>query len=106
MVQAPPPLSVVMPVHNAEPYLAASIGSILEQSYGDFEFVCLEDASTDRSRVILRQWEAQDPRIRVSCSDQPLGPTAASNRVTALARAPLIARMDADYVSLAEHLGR
>ena len=89
-----------MPVRNAEPYLDASLGSILDQTFGDFEVICLDDSSTDRSLEVLHTWARKDSRIQVHVGPRPLGPTAVSNRVMSLARAPLIARMDADDVSL------
>lgn len=100
---AAPPLSVVMPVHNAVPYLAQSIHSILAQTLSDFEFVILDDASTDDSRAIIRSWAGQDRRIRLVETDTQLGPAASADRVVREARAPLCARMDADDVS---HPGR
>jgi len=101
-----PPLSVVMPVRNAEPYLTDSITSILNQTVSDFEFVILDDASTDRSRAIIRDWANRDPRIRPVFSDRPLGPAGSADRVVREARAPLCARMDADDLSDPERLSR
>ena len=60
-----PRLSVVMPVHNAMPYLDAAVQSILGQTFADFEFVILDDASTDGSTERLRHWARQDARIRL-----------------------------------------
>lgn len=94
-----PPLSVVMPVHNALPHLDQAIESILGQTFGDFEFVILDDASTDNSRRRLLAWESRDSRIRLLTVDQNLGPVGSSNMVARAARAPLVARMDADDIS-------
>jgi len=101
-----PTLSVVMPVHNALPWLDESVASILEQDDSDFEFVILDDGSTDGSREVLRQWAVRDPRIRLLESDVRLGPVESSNRVVAQARAPLVARMDADDVARPDRLRR
>jgi glycosyltransferase involved in cell wall biosynthesis len=101
-----PSLSVVMPVHNALPFLAESIKSILTQTLSDFEFVILDDASTDGSREILRQWSLRDKRIRLHESKDQLGLAASSNAVVAQARAPLIARMDADDIAHPDRLLR
>lgn len=98
------PLSVVMPVHNALPHLDEAVRSILEQSLADFEFVIFDDGSTDGSAERLRHWAARDSRIRLVRSEKNLGPVASSNRVVDLARAPLIARMDADDVSHPDRL--
>src|SRR6476660_134203 len=91
-----PLISVVMPVYNAVPFLDDSISSILEQSFRDFEFVILDDLSTDGSLARLREWAARDERIRVHESDKRLGLSGSSNAVVAQARAAVVARMDAD----------
>jgi glycosyltransferase involved in cell wall biosynthesis len=101
-----PPLSVVMPVHDAEPFLDDSIGSILRQTWSDFELVLLDDASTDATRERLHAWAARDPRIRVFESRRRLGLVGSSNAVVSLARAPTLARMDADDISHPERLER
>lgn len=59
-----PRVSFVMPAHNALPFLDESIGSILNQTFEDFEFVILDDASTDGSTAALRAWAQRDARIR------------------------------------------
>jgi glycosyltransferase involved in cell wall biosynthesis len=101
-----PLISVVMPVHNALPYLDESIGSILNQTFKDFEFVILDDASTDGSGAHLREWAGRDKRIRLYETPRQLGPSGSSNFVVGKASAEVIARMDADDVSHAERLGR
>lgn len=103
-MMAAPPLSVVMPVHNAAPYLADSIPSILSQTLADFEFVILDDASTDGSRAIARDWAGRDRRIRLVESETRLGMVRSADRVVREARAPVCARMDADDVSHPERL--
>ena len=101
-----PPISVVMPVHNARPFLDESIGSILNQTLSDFEFVILDDASTDGSGDTLREWAGKDARIRVYQSPKCLGLSGSSNFIVAKSRAKLIARMDADDISCPERLQR
>ena len=98
-----PPISVVMPVHNALPWLDESVTSILAQSFSDFEFVILDDGSTDGSGERLRFWAERDPRIRLVPGAERLGAAGSSNAVVAEARAPLVARMDADDIA---HLDR
>jgi len=100
------PLSVVMPVHNAESFLNHSIESILNQTFTDFEFIILDDASTDASRSVMREWELRDKRIRILTSDQQLGLAGSSNRVVAASNGALVARMDADDVSDPDRLQR
>ena len=103
-----PKVSVVMPVHNALPYLDAAVESILGQTFADFEFVILDDASTDGSTERLRIWASRDRRIRLLEEQRNLGPAGSSERVARAAVAPIVARMDADDISyptrLAEQL--
>ena len=101
-----PAVSVVMPVHNALPYLDESVRSILGQTFPDFEFVILDDASTDGSAEALRRWARADARIRLFASREKLGLSGSSNFVVRRARAPLVARMDADDVAGPERLAR
>jgi glycosyltransferase involved in cell wall biosynthesis len=97
-------LSVVMPVHNALPYLDEAVQSILNQTRSDFEFVIYDDASTDGSTERLEEWSRRDPRIRLFRGEQNLGPAVSSSHVVRLASSPLIARMDADDISLPDRL--
>lgn len=101
---ANPLISVVMPVHNALPFLSESIGSILAQTLTDFEFVILDDASTDGSLELLREWSRRDQRIQIHESKKRLGLSGSSNAVVAKARAPLVARMDADDIAHPDRL--
>ena len=101
-----PLLSVVMPVHNGVPFLDESINSILNQTLTDFEFVILDDASTDGSARVLREWERRDGRIRVISSERRLGLSGSSNLVVSEATAPPLARMDADDISHPDRLRR
>lgn len=99
-----PDVSVVMPVHNALPYLDAAVESILGQTLRDLEFVILDDASTDGSTERLREWALRDPRIRLIEVKKNLGPALSSDRVARAASAPIVARMDADDLSHPERL--
>ena len=99
-----PRVSVVMPVHNALPYLDAAVESILRQSFGDFEFVILDDASTDGSTERLRHWATRDARIRLLEEKRNLGPARSSERVARAASAAIVARMDADDISYPDRL--
>ncbi len=100
-----PSISVLMPVYNTERYVAEAIESILAQTFGDFEFIIVNDGSTDDSLAILRRYEQQDQRIRLITRPNT-GIVGALNDGLALARAELVARMDADDVSLPERLGK
>lgn len=87
-----------MPVHNAEPYLCSAIKSVLNQTFADFELIIINDGSTDSSARTIAGFASRDPRI--VALDQPnVGIVATLNKAIALARAPLLARMDADDIS-------
>ncbi len=93
-----------MPVRNALPHLDAAVQSILDQTFDDFEFVILDDASTDGSTERLREWASRDSRIRLIEEKRNLGPAQSSQLVATAATAPIVARMDADDVSLPNRL--
>ncbi len=99
-----PKISVVMPVYNAMPHLDAAVESVLAQTFRDFEFVILDDASTDGSTERLRDWAARDARIRLIEVKKNLGPALSSERVARAALAPIVARMDADDISYPDRL--
>jgi glycosyltransferase involved in cell wall biosynthesis len=94
-----PLISVVMPVHNGLPFLDESIRSILAQTFTEFEFVILDDASTDGSTQLLREWSRKDSRIRLFESEIRLGLSGSSNVVVSHAGSAIVARMDADDIS-------
>jgi glycosyltransferase involved in cell wall biosynthesis len=97
-------VSVVMPVRNEIAHLDQAIESILAQSFSDFEFVILDDASSDGSLDRLREWQARDKRIRLIEAKQHLGPAMSSHTVASAASGQLVARMDADDISRPERL--
>jgi glycosyltransferase involved in cell wall biosynthesis len=94
-----PRVSVVMAVHNGQAYLKEAVDSILRQSFSAFEFIIVDDGSTDRSGEILDACAAADSRIRV-IKQENMGLTRSLNRGLSLSRGEFIARMDADDVSL------
>lgn len=96
-----PTVSVVMPVYNAKAYIAKAVESILAQSFGHFELIIINDGSTDGSQQILEKYATQDPRIRLVTRENR-GLVASLNEGIDLARADLIARMDADDVAFPE----
>ena len=98
-----PKVSVLLPVHNAAPYLAEAVESILGQTVADLELICIDDGSTDGSSEILRRYASQDARVRIERREHN-GLIAALNEGLRLAHAPLVARMDADDISLPDRL--
>ncbi len=99
-----PPVSVLMTVFNAEAHLEAAIQGILDQTFRDFEFLIIDDASTDQSVKIARDWAEKDVRIRVVTNETNKGQTPCLNQGLQLARGEWIARQDADDFSLPERL--
>lgn len=94
-----PMISVVMSVYNGEKYLTEAIESILNQTYRNFEFIIINDGSTDKSLEIIEKYKKQDKRI-VLMSRENRGLVDSLNEGFLLAQGKYIARMDADDISL------
>jgi glycosyltransferase involved in cell wall biosynthesis len=88
-----------MSVYNAGPFLRPAVESILAQTFGDFEFLIIDDGSTDGSREVLRDYAARDPRIRLAVRPNT-GLTPTLNEGLQQARGEFVARMDCDDVAL------
>jgi glycosyltransferase involved in cell wall biosynthesis len=97
-------VSVIMPVFNAKLYLSEAVESILSQTFADFELITIDDCSTDGSLEILKSFAEKDKRVLVLDNERNLGVTPTLNRGLATANGELIARMDADDISLPERL--
>lgn len=91
-----PVISVIMGVYNGERFLSEAVESVLNQSYGDFEFIICNDCSTDASAEILKAYAAVDRRIVLLKNERNMGLAATLNRCLAVARGEFIARMDCD----------
>ncbi len=100
-----PRLSVLMPVFNGESYLPAAIESVLAQTFEDYEFVIVDDGSTDGSADVIAGFAAGHPRVRAFRKDNS-GISDTLNRGLAEARGDWIARLDADDVMLPRRLER
>ncbi|HWU01971.1 MAG TPA: glycosyltransferase family 2 protein [Novosphingobium sp.] len=100
-----PRISVALSVYNGERFLAEAIESVLGQTMGDFEFLVIDDGSTDGTPAILRSYAASDARIRPIIRENR-GLIASLNQLLAEARAPIIARMDGDDVCLPQRFER
>ena len=96
-----PAISVILPVYNVEAYVREAVESILAQSFADFELIIINDGSTDGSGSILRELAARDARI-VLVERPNEGAASARNKALEMARADLIALMDADDVAMPE----
>lgn len=99
-----PKVTVLMPVLNAAEYLHHAVESILSQSYDDFEFIIIDDCSTDLSWDILKSYN--DRRIRIYRNSENIGIARVLNRGLEMALGQYVARMDADDVSLPSRLLR
>ena len=100
----PPRVTVLMPVYNASLHLLEAVHSILGGSFRDLELLAINDGSTDQSEEILRS--VRDPRLRVVRNPKNAGVIATLNRGLGLAEGDLVARMDADDVSMPNRLAQ
>ena len=100
-----PRISVAMSIYNGERFLVPAIESILAQTFGDFELLALDDGSTDATPDILRDFARRDSRLRPIIRENR-GLIASLNQMLHEARAPIIARMDADDICLPQRFER
>ncbi len=93
-----PKVSVIMSVYNGDKYLREAIESILNQTFTDFEFIIVNDGSTDNSLEIIESYD--DERIKTINNKKNIGLTKSLNKALKFAKGKYIARQDADDVSL------
>ena len=96
--------SVLLPVYNGGDYLPAAIDSILGQDESDFEFLIIDDCSSDGSADVVRRYASADARVRVLFHPQNLGLSATLNEGLREARAELVVRMDQDDLALPQRI--
>lgn len=99
-----PKVTVVMPVYNGSRYLREAIESILAQTYTNFEFLIIDDGSTDGTSAIIQSYN--DPRIRFIRNDRNQGVWKTMNTGLSLARGEYFSRMDSDDIALPVKLER
>ena len=99
-----PKISVIMSVYNTEKYLTEAIESILNQTFNDFEFIIIDDHSTDNSSTIIKKYQNKDKRMKLINNLKNLGITKSLNRGLKIAKGKYIARMDADDISIPKRL--
>jgi len=97
MPTSPPCVSIVVPVFNADRFLATTIGSVKAQTLRDWELILVDDGSTDDSRALCRSYAAQDDRIKVIVQENS-GPAAARNTGVRAAAGEFICFLDADDI--------
>lgn len=100
-----PAISVAMSVYNGERFLEEAIGSVLAQTFTQFELLILDDGSRDSTRAIIENHAARDSRVRPIIRENR-GLIASLNQLVAESRAPLVARMDADDICLPQRFAR
>ena len=93
-----PRISVILPAYNAGRYLREAVQSILDQTFTDFEILLINDGSTDDTEQVALSFT--DPRVRYLPNPKNIGLANTINRGMSLAQGELIARMDADDISL------
>src|SRR5688572_1207623 len=93
-----PRITVLMPVYNAAHFLQEAMDSILSQTFTDFEFLIIDDGSTDNSLSIIQGYH--DHRIKLIRNAKNLGISETLNKGIELSTCELIARMDADDISM------
>ena len=93
-----------MSCYNEEGTISRAVESILSQTFTDFEFIIIDDGSTDKTFEKLEYWVKKDSKIRLYQNEKNLGLSAALNKGIKLSNAPIIARMDADDISLPARL--
>lgn len=99
-----PKISVLVPVYNSEKYLKACIESVLAQTMDDFELILLNDASTDGSEAVIKNFS--DPRIRYFCNEKNLGISGSRNHLLSLARGEYLVILDNDDLALPQRFAK
>lgn len=100
-----PLVSVLMPVYNAERYVAQAVESILNQTFQDFELIIIDDGSTDRSLEVLQRYAAQDQRIHLTHSEN-CGIAKTTNKMLSQAAGEFVALMDNDDIAFPDRLAQ
>ena len=95
-------ISVILSVFNGEKHIANAIESVLNQTYEDFEFLILDDASTDNTYNIIKRYQNIDTRIELLKNNSNIGLTKSLNTLISKSKYDYIARQDADDLSLVE----
>lgn len=99
-----PLVSIVLPVYNAGDFLVEAMLSIINQTYKNWELICVNDASKDNSLAILQDFALRDSRIKVYSNKRNLGVALTSNFVISKAKGKYLARMDADDVMMPDRI--
>jgi glycosyltransferase involved in cell wall biosynthesis len=101
-VSSPPLVSIITPAYNAAPYIAETARSVLAQTYGNWEWIVVDDGSTDATREIIAGFD--DSRLRLVHTEHSGLPAVARNRGMSQARGAYVAYLDADDIWLPDKL--
>ena len=93
-----PSITVTMSTYNVEAYITESLASIFGQSFEDFEFICIDDSSTDGTQNILKIWASKYPNMKLVTKARNEGLSVARNEAINLARGKYICFVDGDDV--------
>ncbi len=100
MKNMPPRISVIIPVYNGEKYLQETLESIFHQTFSDFELLVIDDASSDGSLKLVKEFALKDPRVKMFVNDQNMGISFSTNFGIDHAQGEFIALTDQDDISL------
>lgn len=99
-----PLVSIIMPNYNCGPFLRTAIDSVLSQTYGNWELLIQDDASTDGSLAIIEEYAARDPRIKFGRNDRNRGAALSRNKAIERSEGEYLAFLDSDDVWLPKKL--
>ena len=99
-----PKISLIMSVYNGEDYLSETIESVINQTFSEWEFIIINDCSTDNTANILNEYSLKDNRIKVHTNETNLRLPSSLNKALSLAEGKYIARMDADDICMPNRL--
>ena len=99
-----PKISLIMSVYNGEDYLAETVESVLCQTFTEWEFIIINDCSTDNTSKILAEYASKDARVKVHTNETNLRLPSSLNKALSLAEGKYIARMDADDICMPDRL--
>lgn len=91
-------ISIIMPLFNAERYLPEALNSVLKQTYGDFELICIDDCSTDGTRIVIEELKKKDARIRLLVNEKNSGAAISRNKGLEAANGEYVLFLDGDDI--------
>lgn len=93
-----PKVTIIMPVYNAEKFLEEALISIQKQIFTEYELICVDDASTDRTLDILRKFQQSDERIKILINEERLGAAMSRNKALDVAKGEYVSFLDGDDI--------